>query len=109
MKKIILISKNLPEEVAALMSECPKGASVYAYAVKKLGKQREFKNNLKDRLISLRNNPPQPVDELRLFGDDTEEEVWLDTVEMVERELSRVSARCRTLHRVCKYLYGIRY
>lgn len=102
MKTIILISENIPEEVANLMEECPKG-SIYAYAVKKLGKQREFKNNLRDRLFDLRNNPPEDL------CDDSEVEDWLDTLDAVETQLERVTARCRTLHRVCKYLYDMRY
>lgn len=102
MKTIILISENIPEEVANLMEECPKG-SIYAYAVKKLGKQREFKNNLKDNLLNLRNNPPKDS------YDDSEVEAWLSTLDAVETQLERVTARCRTLHRVCKYLYDMRY
>lgn len=109
MKTIILISENIPEEVQYLMEEAPRGTSIYAYAVKKLGKQREFKNNLKDRLFDLQNNPPQPKDELGLYCDDAEEEAWLDALDAVETQLERVTARCRTLHRVCKYLYDMRY
>lgn len=102
MKTIILISENIPEEVANLMEECPKG-SIYAYAIKKLGRQREFKNNLKDNLFNLRNNPPKDS------CDDSEVEAWLSTLDAVENQLERVAARCRTLHRVCKYLYDMRY
>lgn len=109
MKTIVLVSENIPEEVANIMYECPKGVSVYVYAIKELGKQREFKNNLKERLQALKDNPPQPVDEMRLFADEAEEEAWFDTIDMVERELDKVSARCRTLHRVCKYLYDMRH
>lgn len=109
MKTIIIISENIPEEVAILMEECPRGASVYQYTVSKLGRLRACKNNLKEKLDKLKSNPPKPIDDMHLFAYAEEEDAWIDAIDYIEEQLVKVTARCRTLHRVCKYLYNIRH